>query len=50
MRLRLLECLLLLTAPYRANVSWNDSGHRARCLGAVVSGAQVTVRNANTGL
>src|SRR5882757_2981161 len=51
MRLRLLSCLLLLTAAISAQTFRGTIlGTVTDASGAVVSGAQVAVRNANTGL
>src|SRR5258708_33203395 len=51
MRMRLLSCLWLLTVAVSAQTFRGTIlGTVADASGAVVSGAQVTVRNANTGL
>jgi len=51
MKVRLLTCLLLLTAAVSAQTFRGTIlGTVTDATGAVVSGAQVTVRNANTGL
>src|SRR5258708_28309817 len=51
MRMRLLSCLWLLTAAVSAQTFRGTIlGTVTDASGAVVSGAQVTVRNANTGL